>query len=227
MRNLSDNVIIESILNGNESDFTLIVERYKDIVKQFNSELRGNIKDFLDDFESKYKNLSRETMNKIFSRLRESEYSLYFELNQNVLNDLSSELDNFSKVSLGEFMKKIQIRVPAVDTGFFFGDKEDEIKDKLYKEVTEYLKEMEYDIIETYQRQLTEITINMFDRRDGKIRKKFDDTIIQSIKKTIEDRTLELKHLNSDIQKDKSEFNKNRNRLQELEDAIEYVNREI
>ena len=30
MRNLSDNVIIESILNGNESDFTLIVERYKD-----------------------------------------------------------------------------------------------------------------------------------------------------------------------------------------------------
>jgi len=213
-----------SRLTGSKKD---IVEKYKNRVKQFNSELRGNIKDFLNGFESKYKDLSRETMDKIFSKLRESEYSLYFELNQNVLNDLRSELDNFSKVSLGEFMKKIEIRVPAVDTGFFFGDKEDEIKDKLYKEAKEYLKEMEYDIIETYQRQLTEITINMFDRRDGKIRKRFDETIIQSIKKTIEDRTLELKHLNSDIQKDKSEFNKNRNRLQELEDAIEYVNREI
>ena len=213
-----------SRLTGSKKD---IVEKYKNRVKQFNSELRGNIKDFLNGFESKYKDLSRETMDKIFSKLRESEYSLYFELNQNVLNDLRSELDNFSKVSLGEFMKKIEIRVPAVDTGFFFGDKEDEIKDKLYKEAKEYLKEMEYDIIETYQRQLTEITINMFDRRDGKIRKRFDEIIIQSIKKTIEDRTLELKHLNSDIQKDKSEFNKNRNRLQELEDAIEYVNREI
>jgi len=217
-------VIFISRLTGSKKD---IVEKYKNIVKQFNSELRGNIKNFLNDFEKKYKDLSRETMDKIFSRLRESEYSLYFELNQNVLNDLKSELDNFSKVSLGEFMKKIQIRVPAVDTGFFFGDKEDEIKDKLYKEVKEYLKEIEYDIIETYQRQLTEITINMFDRRDGKIRKRFDETIIQSIKKTIEDRTLELKHLNSDIQKDKSEFKKNRNRLQELEDAIEYVNMEI
>ncbi len=196
---------------------------------QVNIEFKGKLQKLITHLLNAYRAKVYESINQIFSKLRGNEFAKEFELSNAFVEDLKSNLLNITLDELSKSLNNIQENIPYVDTSWWiFGDSIDEIKNKFLKALDDYSNKVNRELDEK-KRQFNEIIEKAFNKSEerGTIIREFNKAVINPIDKALKEKEYELQGYKSMIEKDKNKLKDLSNKLNQLKEVKEFVEKEL
>ena len=201
------------------------VETLKSNFRQFNVEIKQAVRRCLEEDIEILKEKIENIMNEMFMTLKRHRLGAKFKIKSGDFdrlkeNILSSQLDSISKL-----LEDITLSFPIVDTGFL-GDSEIAIKEKFYKFVDDYFKDL---------RNRLEATFNEFNSiiryrvgSESEIKKELRNKLITPLEESLsrisnkdkEERDRQEKELKSKLEEINQNIEKIAQKFQEVENKI-------
>ena len=117
------------------------VEILKSNFRQFNVEIKQSVRRCLEEDIEIFKEKIEERINEMFYTLKRHRLGAKFKIKSGDFDRLKENILSFQLDSITEFLEDITLSFSIVDTGFW-GDSEIAIKEKFYKFVDDYFKDL-------------------------------------------------------------------------------------
>jgi len=107
-------------------------ELLKNNFRQFNIEVKQNIRDNIYMILEDMRIGMTQKIEDIFKDIKNHKLSTKFKINTSTLDKMKESILSLQTDNITEAVDDIKLSLPSVDTGFFFGDSKEEIKDRFF-----------------------------------------------------------------------------------------------
>ena len=201
------------------------VERLKFNFRQLNAEIKGDLRENINNCLEDMQQQVTKKINDIFKELKHHELATKFKIKSTDFDKLKENLLFLQSDSIDKNINDIKLELPTVDTGFFFGDSKEKIKDNFFNFSDKYFDNLIEEVKKIYNGFDTILSQKLGNNNELKafLKQKIISPLEESLYKIEQERENRLKKIN-EIETTLKSINKNlniiENKIAEIENEL-------